>query len=148
MKNTIFRSIVCVSSIIIMIGLFLFVNLSSSQAKDKSITALSSIDTGLIMYYPLDGNLEDVSGNNRHATTNSIFSWVNNRALNFNGVDDYVKTPVKMSDLVDIGDPIHFSFWFKATPHTSTQILLGDPGGFPDFLAVIHANGIQAFEKK
>jgi trimeric autotransporter adhesin len=51
---------------------------------------------GLIAYYPLNGNANDYSGNSRHAslygteTTTDRFG-TSNKALTFDGIDDYIE---------------------------------------------------------
>jgi hypothetical protein len=50
------------------------------------------ITDGLIAWYPLDGNANDVSGNGNHGTVSgaTITNGIKNQCYSFDGVDDYV----------------------------------------------------------
>ncbi len=56
----------------------------------------SGINDGLVAHYPLDGNANDVSGNQNHGTAYGV-SFVGGaqggQAANFDGVNDYVRVP-------------------------------------------------------
>lgn len=93
------------------------------------------IESGLVAYYPLDGDATDQSGNNLDGT---IFGAVStsdrfglpNTALNFDGEDDYIL--VEDDDLLDFGTgTFAVSLWVKASnPNGGSQMLLqkGDSG--------------------
>jgi len=66
---------------------------------DSSFTiAPVTLNTGLIAYYPFNGNVNDESGNNNHGTINgATFTTDINEsqdyALDFNGISDFVSIP-------------------------------------------------------
>jgi hypothetical protein len=78
--------------------------------------------SGLLGYWPFDGNANDFSGNSNNGTvTNAIlavdrFGNANN-AYNFNGVNSFITVP--NSSTVDIADNTSFSvsFWMKTSPN-------------------------------
>lgn len=66
----------------------------------KNISNISNliIQTGLISYYPFNGNTNDESGNNNHgtnygATLTTDINNVSGRAYFFNGIDNYISIP-------------------------------------------------------
>jgi len=80
---------------------------------------------GLIAYYPLNGNADDVSGNERNGQlinsptfTEDRFG-IPNQAITFNGTNNYVSIPY-----YNLGnEPVTISCWVKAT--TSDNNYLG-----------------------
>lgn len=83
-------------------------------------TAYADLNEGLVAYYPLDGNVNDLSGNGNHGTKfggPSYAAGVSGSAVNLDGVDDYVN--LSGSILSETGS---FSVFFKPnTLDTSTQ---------------------------
>ncbi len=92
----------------------------------KTITFLSlfltihcfsqDINFGLKLYYPMNGNVEDYSGNNfdgdPYGVTYTEDRFGNpNGACHFNGIDNYVNFPDDNELKADF--PISFSFWVK-----------------------------------
>lgn len=97
----------------------------------------------LVAYYPLDGTANDESGNGYQAIVHGA-TWIEARggqALNFDG-NDHVVTSLDMTKVWDVGDPIHLSIWIKATQANGIA-LAGDPGGGPDFAAVVRDNRVK-----
>ncbi|MCH1499432.1 MAG: hypothetical protein L7U83_10235 [Akkermansiaceae bacterium] len=61
----------------------------------------SSLDDGLVAYYPFNGNANDESGNGNNLTTEgqpSYIDGVDGKAILFDGVDDAALTPRLISD--------------------------------------------------
>ena len=58
--------------------------------------AQTSLDSGLVLYYPFNGEAQDESGNGNHGMVNGV-KWVEDRFGNaqsaafFDGVDDYIR---------------------------------------------------------
>lgn len=79
---------------------FLCISLFSSCEKDGD-TEIVTIDLkrGLIAYYPLNGNTNDSSGNNKHGSPLNGLAYSTdahstaNKAANFDGLDDYINIP-------------------------------------------------------
>ncbi|MFB6342645.1 LamG-like jellyroll fold domain-containing protein [Saccharicrinis sp. FJH62] len=73
------------------------------------------LDSGLVAYYPFDGNAYDYSGNNLHADVNGPeltydrFGNTNN-AYSFDGINDYMV--VKDTDLLNPNE-ISICLWYK-----------------------------------
>lgn len=74
-----------------------------------------NLEDGMVLYYPMNGNCLDSSGNNFHGTTNAVLTTdhfgVNNRAYHFNGVNQYINWPA--DTLLHPSLPVSFAFWVK-----------------------------------
>lgn len=84
----------------------LFSNLCLSQ----------DLNQNLLLYYPFDGNTDDTSGNDYHATnfgaTLAPDRFGNaDSAYYFDGIDDYINFP-NLSELKPLL-PVSFAFWIK-----------------------------------
>ena len=81
------------------------------------LTGISqNITDSLLLYYPMDGNANDLSGNNFHGTPSGVTSVPNrygvpNSAYYFDGVNDYIDFP--LNDTLKPQFPITFAFWAK-----------------------------------
>ena len=92
----------------------------------------NSLQTGLVAWYPFDGNASDMSGNGNHGTVNGASlstdrHGVANKAYQFDGVDDFIDFGT--GAFPGIGSPnqsVTFSSWFKAPTTGNTQVLFGD----------------------
>lgn len=87
------------------------------------------VESGLIAYYPLNGNGLDHSGSELHGTVGGATptpnqSGQNNAAMHFDGVDDYIL--VANAEALNFGTgPFAISFWAKAEdPYGSLQTLV------------------------
>ena len=70
-------------------------NLSNYLKKEKPMNEVD-LTSGLVAWYPLDGNASDMSGNSRHGTIYGANPTEDrngkiNGAYNFDGMDDYIK---------------------------------------------------------
>lgn len=94
--------------------LFLVSFIPNGLTQDQSLMSLD-VDKGLVLYYPFDGSVKDMSGNGFDGfavgakLTNDRFDKKES-AFFFDGVDDYIELP-KYLDLVD--DDYTFSVWIK-----------------------------------
>ncbi|MBI1932804.1 MAG: T9SS type A sorting domain-containing protein [Ignavibacteriales bacterium] len=82
-----------------------------------SVRDLSNTQSGsLICFYPFSGNADDKSGNNNNGTiSGAVFVsdrfGNSNNALNFDGVNDYVK--ITNSNSLNFTNSISINLWFK-----------------------------------
>ena len=75
-----------------------------------------NITDSLLLYYPMDGNANDLSGNNFHGTPSGVTSVPNrygvpNSAYYFDGVNDYIDFP--LNDTLKPQFPLTIAFWAK-----------------------------------
>jgi hypothetical protein len=75
-----------------------------------------NITDSLLLYYPLNSNAIDLSGNNFHGTPSGVTSvpdryGVPNSAYHFDGVNDYIDLP--LNDTLKPQFPVTFAFWAK-----------------------------------
>lgn len=81
------------------------------------ITGLGqSLEEGLILHYPFDGNVLDISVNHNDGLSNATFcqdhTGAEIKAVHFNGYDQYLNFPVNRPGLKpDL--PMSFAFWVK-----------------------------------
>jgi len=91
--------------------------------------ALADLTSDLDVFYPMNGNGMDASGNYNTATLNGDVSGVDNRsgannfALSFDGNGDYLEAADSNSLDVDTDD-CSFSFWIKPTTVSGTQVII------------------------
>jgi len=84
----------------------------------------SQIEVNQLLYYPFNGNTNDLSGNTFNGTSFGGVTYENDRfgnpnsAAYFDGVDDYIEFP--NSTQLKPNLPVSFSFWIKYT-NTSYQ---------------------------
>jgi len=81
-----------------------------------SVFSFGQITTNQLIYYPLDGNTNDSSGNNYNGTAFNITYGTDrlgnpNGAAYFNGTNSYINFPNLTTLKPDL--PISFSFWVK-----------------------------------
>ena len=102
---------------------------------NSSLSKPSLMD-GLLLWYPLDGNTSDMSGNDRHATLNNAngttTGFVNGKilkALDLDGVDDYLSVPHDSG--LDLRRTLSLSMWLKldAIPSTGYSAIMYKGGG-------------------
>ncbi|HOJ07822.1 MAG: T9SS type A sorting domain-containing protein [Ignavibacteriota bacterium] len=79
--------------------------------------AQSSLDSGLVAYYPFNGNANDESGSGNNGTVNGASLTqdrfgINNRAYQFDGINDYIS----IADNPNLfSDELTISWWYKLT---------------------------------
>jgi len=92
------------------------VNFNGSQFRLKVMaTELADLLTGLIAYYPFNGNTNDISGNNYHATNYGASLTTDrfgspNKAYNFDGADDWMDFP---DTVFNPSEDYTIAFWIK-----------------------------------
>ncbi|MFQ6610877.1 MAG: LamG-like jellyroll fold domain-containing protein, partial [Fidelibacterota bacterium] len=88
-----------------------------------SLYHLNGWGTGLVAYYPFNGNADDESGNGNNGTVNGAtlttdrFGNVNS-AYSFDGIDDYIV--INSSDILESSDSITVNAFFKPGISNST----------------------------
>jgi len=79
--------------------------------------AQSSLDSGLVAYYPFNGNANDESGSGNNGTVNGASLTqdrfgINNKAYQFDGINDYIS----IADNPNLfSDELTISWWYKLT---------------------------------
>lgn len=97
----------------------LYVEVKDSQ--NKSTTAritinLENVDpptTGLLLYYPFDGTMSDISGNNNNGidfTSDNYVAGKWSQGLDFNGTSDYIR----LTNTISGANGLSFSFWVNS----------------------------------
>ncbi|MDB3957927.1 hypothetical protein N9408_03345, partial [Opitutales bacterium] len=109
--------------------------LEAGTNPNSSLSKPSLMD-GLLLWYPLDGNTSDMSGNDRHATLSnangSTSGFVNGKilkALDLDGVDDYLSVP--HDSVLDLRRTLSLTMWLKldAIPSTGYSTIMYKGGG-------------------
>ncbi len=96
-------------------GAKLMLAITSPPSSTTTTPPTVDITTGLLAFYSFDGNVNDVSGNNRNGTAIGGLTYTTNRtgtankAAIFDGVDDGVDTPYTQSNLSEFT----VSVWVK-----------------------------------
>ena len=91
------------------VGLLLFGLVSIARA---------DLTSGLVAYYPFDGNASDMSGNGNDGTVNGATPGADRhgasgKAYGFDGSNDYIQMGNDDSLNVSSSSPFTFGFWFK-----------------------------------
>jgi sulfatase modifying factor 1 len=97
----------------------------------------ASIQSGLLAWYPFNGNANDASGNGNNGVINGVTLTADrsgnpNSAFSFDGVNDYVAVPDSAS-LRSITNAITIAVWAKPSAWSGNWIPLlckGQSGGF------------------
>jgi hypothetical protein len=82
--------------------------------------ALAGLSDGLVAHYPLDGDVNDVSGNGNHGAANGEIALTIDRfnkangAYSFDGVNDYLRLPNTVSRDFTV------AFWLKTVKQAPT----------------------------
>lgn len=87
-------------------------------------TTDADITTGLVAYYPFNGNANDLSGNNNNGTVSGATlttdrSGTASKAYSFNGTDNYVSVPHN-SSLSASSTQLTISAWVKVNQFTGS----------------------------
>ena len=75
-----------------------------------------NITDSLLLHYPFDNNVQDISGNNFHGTANGVTIVADrfgnpNSAYYFDGVNDYIDFP--LNDTLKPNLPVTIAYWLK-----------------------------------
>jgi hypothetical protein len=96
-------------------GLVLIDAIRLYNKASEQVSPVVPDDTGLVAYYPFDGNANDASGNGNNGTLEGGPQFVTGQigqALDFDGVDDFVSTGKVASQLgIDGNKPRTVSVW-------------------------------------
>jgi len=98
-------------------------NNEPSKGTTQGLFRIDNFSSGLLTYYPFNGNHMDYSGKNNHASAKGNLSTIDklsnpNCAYHLDGKKDYINISSLTSDMTD-DHGISFSFWIK--PHQLTQ---------------------------
>ena len=102
----------------------------------NSSASKPELSNGLLLWYPLDGNTSNMSGNARHATlsnangsTGGFVDGKIHKALDFDGVDDFLTVP--HDNGLDLRRTMSLSLWLKldTIPATGYSAILYKGGG-------------------
>ncbi|WP_342305279.1 LamG-like jellyroll fold domain-containing protein [Methanolobus sp. ZRKC5] len=132
--------------IIVVIGL-LFISSTYVAAEDDAIimffglagasaTAAPTSGSGLVAYYPFNGDTKDHSGNENDGTNNgAIFvTGKSGEALDFDGTNDYVYVPVNINQ--DAMPQVTMALWVKSDSDSRGTVISHDNGGFDRTIAI------------
>jgi len=76
--------------------------------------------SGLVLYYPFNGNINDASGNDNNGINYTESKYVSGKrglALDFNGTSDYIQ----LLNSVNSENGLSFSFWIKSRGAAGTE---------------------------
>jgi hypothetical protein len=86
-----------------------------------------NLDSGLILYYPFNGNFHDTSVNQLHGIGNATLTQdpygKPNSAIHFNGYDQYLDFP-PVNPILKPDLPVSFAFWIKFEQHSPFVTLI------------------------
>lgn len=96
----------------------------------------SGLTNGLLAFWPMNGNGNDISGNSNNVTAYTSMTWTNDRrgnvnaASQFNGSDSYMSVPD--NDKLELTNDFSFAFWIKVpSGYTNNQSFISKHG-WPD----------------
>ncbi|MCU0436222.1 MAG: T9SS type A sorting domain-containing protein [Bacteroidia bacterium] len=110
----------------------------------QSQTLPSSLNTGLVLHYPLNGNANDASGNNLNGTVFGAVAAPDrfgnpNSAMSFDGVNDYIDAP---DATYFNGSAFSISCWFFARTYNNWARIIDFSNGAPsDNVILALSNG-------
>ena len=87
----------------------------------------SDLTTGLVAYYPFDGNANDASGNGNHGIENGGLGYVSGKigsSAKFDGINDYVS--VRHNSLLNLGKSFTLSIWVNISTGANDAIRIID----------------------
>lgn len=112
-----------------------------------SYSSAQIVNENLLLYYPFDGNAEDVSGNDYHADEHEVV-YVEDRngnpesAIYFNGIDSFIDFPNLPELKPDL--PVSFVFWVKYDSDLYTDRELFNTSFEEDISSGVFFNSQQA----
>lgn len=121
--------------------------LSVRCIKDTPITTLND---GLVAYYPFSGNAGDSSGNGNHGTVNGATLTTDrfgnsNKAYSFYGVDDQIEVATTNQNFDS--DTFSISFWLRTNQSGGDPAIISrtnNTGSFYDNYVIFESNGKSA----
>lgn len=126
-------------------------NFSCSSNNDQSTPSNINLTSGLVAYFPFNGNANDYSGNGNNGTVYGATLTADrngnlNSAYNFNGTNNYIKT--NDSNSLSLNGDFSISVWFYDIQDTQLyHTILGKrlAGNWSYNLATsINTNGVQS----
>ncbi|WP_342304989.1 LamG-like jellyroll fold domain-containing protein [Methanolobus sp. ZRKC5] len=96
-----------------------------------SATIASAVsESGLVAYYPFDGDTRDYSGNGNDGTNNgaTFVSGMSGNALDFDGMADYVSAPININS--DVMPQVTMTLWVKSDSDSRGTVISHDNGGY------------------
>lgn len=87
-------------------------------------------ETGLVAYYPFNGDTQDYSGSGNHATNEgaTFTTGLDGQALDFDGSDDYVYSPVNIN--TNVMPQVTMIAWVKSDTDNQGTVISHDNGGY------------------
>src|SRR5215472_2397604 len=120
------------------LGIFLLVAHTSERARAQTCTSPAS---GIIAWFPGDGNADDIEGDNNGTLQNGATFGAGevDQAFNFNGVNQYVQ----VGGSLPITGSRTITAWVFANPNTGLgrPIITGGVGGAGDFFGIAGTTG-------
>lgn len=92
--------------------------------------ASADLSSGLMAYYPFDGNANDASGNNNNGIEYGNLQYkmgISGESASFDGVDAYIRVP--SNSTLNPTDQLSISFWVKVASFTNQWSPLVYKGG-------------------
>jgi hypothetical protein len=108
-------------------------------------TGCSSLDKGLVAYYPFNGNALDESGNGNDGTVNGAVlradrHGTSNKAYQFDGLDDYINIPNHASLEIPTGGLTISAWIYKKGKGAGVTVLTKGNGAANNYDYALHAN--------
>ncbi len=103
--------------------------------------------TGLVAYYPFNGNANDESGNNNNGVVTGASLTTDrfgnsNKAYNFNGVNNFIS----VADNPDLfSDELTLSWWYKVPEYSGTRVVIGWVNGGNRYQQFFSGNSLAYF---
>ena len=103
--------------------------------------------TGLVAYYPFNGNANDESGNNNNGVVTGASLTTDrfgnsNKAYNFNGVNNFIS----VADNPDLfSDELTLSWWYKVPEYAGTRVVIGWVNGGNRYQQFFSNNSLAYF---
>ena len=110
--------------------LFLILNGCTEEEKDDTSESVN-LNSGLVAYYPFNGNANDQSGNGHHGTVNGATLTADrqsssDQAYSFDGTNDYIEVPDN-DQLDGMTSGLSLAAWLK-TSSTQSQFVISKAG--------------------
>ncbi len=83
-------------------------------------STITTLDSGLVAYFPFDGNANDSTGNGYNGTeynSSNYVSGIIGQAKNFDGANDYIK----LDSTLNCSQGLTFSFWLNSRGTTGSS---------------------------